>query len=557
MRTKNRWRTLLIALTLLICTISVGWATGTADTGVDETGSAVPSLANAGGPFTPYDPPITIEMVRATNPVEEGNVNTLKSITGETIEDNRWTRAFFEELGINIEYRWIVNAEQFAQKWRVAMAIGDIPDVARASLADLGQLTEAGIIHEMGDVWEQFASPLTRDIATTDGDAVFRASTIDGNLMGIPEVIAALDSYQYLWMRTDWMEDLGLEEPETMDELLTIMEAFVEQDPDGNGERDTYAMIVNKDLWSRLEGFFWCFEAYPDSWIEGDDGSLVFGGTQPEMKTPLRHLQEMYSNGWLDREFVVKNDFKATEAVAAGKCGIVVGYHWDATMLMQSRINDPNADWGCFEWPGVDGRTVVGELELGLGDVLVVNEEFEHPEAVVKMLNLYYEKLYGETGDPNHWANAEVPDIWALGPLQSFHPESNILAYNEVQQVLKGQMEPEELTWGKNFYTYYLLDDYRWLAERIVGLGEYTSCYHMNRVAEDRSLVFTDGFVGAPTPTMIERMGPLNELTNTTMVKIITGELDVDSGFDQYVEDWNRLGGAEITREVNAWRRSN
>ena len=47
-------------------------------------------------------------------------------------------------------------------------------------------------------------------------------------------------------IRKDWLAKLGLKEPQTVDDLYTIAKAFTEQDPDGNGKKDTYGLIIPK-----------------------------------------------------------------------------------------------------------------------------------------------------------------------------------------------------------------------------------------------------------------------------------------------------------------------
>ncbi len=46
-----------------------------------------------------------------------------------------------------------------------------------------------------------------------------------------------------MWIRQDWLDNLGLEVPRTWDEMAAVAEAFVTQDPDGNGEDDTIGIL--------------------------------------------------------------------------------------------------------------------------------------------------------------------------------------------------------------------------------------------------------------------------------------------------------------------------
>lgn len=512
------------------------------------------SVASAeDGPFGRYEEPITIEFVRSTNSVADADIQAL----GESWEDNRWIRLFKDELNIEVKYRWIVNDTQFNQKWKMACASGDIPDAAAVSLVDLNQLADADLIQEMGDVWDKYASDLTKSIASADGDGVFDAIKVNGKTMGIPQVIAGLDSYRYLWLRTDWMEKLNLEPPTTIDEFEALMEAFVTQDPDGNGVDDTYAMMLDKGLWYQLEGYFWGFNAYPDTWVKTADGTLQYGAIQPEMIEPLKRLQEMYQKGWIDPEFIVKDYLKANEKVLSGKIGVTSGGHWLTFDLDPMVQEDPTVDWGCFEWPTLSGDPVLGEIELGLGSTMVVRKDYEHPEAVVKMLNLYYEKLYGETGDYSYWGNDRetgIDGVWGFGPMSSFHPLVNIIPYRDAVKVYNGEMDASELE-GVSL-DYYTNGQTMWMWERMWMPGNNSAGDVIDKVlTEDR--VFIDNFVGASTPTMVEHWTQMNELMNTTFTKIITGQLDAETGFNDFVEDWKRIGGDQITKEVNDWYQEN
>lgn len=64
--------------------------------------------------------------------------------------------------------------------------------------------------------------------------------------------------------------------------------------------------------------------------------------------------------------------------------------------------------------------------------------------------------------------------------------------------------------------------------------------------------ILINRFVGAPTETMTEKMSTLEKMRDEMFNKIIIGEASVDE-FDKFVEDFNSLGGEQITNEVNEW----
>lgn len=568
---KRRWMALLLGLALLLSASGAMMEPRTEDTEKDRETIAAEQMGEGSvateedGPFGRYEEPITITFVKRTDSNIIERFNKLERLFGEVIEDNRWTRLFRDELNIHVEYLWLADASQFDQKWKMSLASGEIPDVSAVNLTDLNQMAEAGMIQDMGEYWEKYAAPLTKEVATADGEAVFSAVSVDGHMMGVPQVSAALDTYRYLWIRTDWMEKLGLEAPKTIDDLKAMMEAFVTQDPDGNGVDDTYAYLIGKDLWYQLEGLFSGFGAYPDAWLPGEEGKLVYGATLPEMKEPLRFLQDAYKAGWLDKEFVVKDDVKANEMIVAGKTGITSGGHWIVlTELAQSRELAPDADWFVFPWPTLDGSPAISEVELGLANTLAVREDYEHPEAIVKMLNLYYEKLYGKTGNYSYWGNDytyadqgdAIEGVWSLGPMFSYHPLINVLPYRDAVRVVNGEMAVEDLKGASLDYWNNCQMDWGWSREWMPHDKYNTAGDHIENVLQNK-LLFTDHFVGAPTETMVERFSQMNEMMDTTFTKIIIGELEVDAGFDAFVDDWYRMGGEKITEEVNAWYEQN
>ena len=67
--------------------------------------------------------------------------------------------------------------------------------------------------------------------------------------------------------------------------------------------------------------------------------------------------------------------------------------------------------------------------------------------------------------------------------------------------------------------------------------------------------IMINQFVGAPTETMTEKLSTLETMRDEVYTKIIIGEAPVDD-FDTFVEDFNKLGGEDITREANEWYQS-
>ncbi len=290
---------------------------------------------------------ITITAVNIINSVTQDRVY---NAVGETPQDNRWLTLIAERLGYKIEYLWIVNdSEQYNQKFNTSIAVGDIPDIVRLDRIQFGQAVQGDLLAEMGPLYEEYASPLLREIIADAGPLPLAAATVNDKLMALPVVDADIERGGMLWLRQDWLDQLGREAPKTIDEMIDLMGEFNKIAGDG-----AVGLALNKDPFAfgnlyRTNLFFNAYGAYPEIWLE-KDGELVYGSIQPEMKEALAKLNEIYNMGLIDKEFIVKDDIKVHETIASGKNGLFYGPHYASINSIQDSLNnDPDAWWNPYD----------------------------------------------------------------------------------------------------------------------------------------------------------------------------------------------------------------
>jgi len=297
-----------------------------------------------------YNPPIEITFVRE---ISDGLEDTIKGLSGETLYDNRWSRLYEQVLGIDIEYAWTARSEQYFKKLDIMLASGNISDIVKVNAQQLRQLSNAGLIQDLTQAYDEYASPLLKEIQYQEGSGTLESGMIDGKLMGIPETDSSIEKAMFIWIRTDWLERLNMKPPQTMNDLLAISKAFTHSDPDGNGENDTYGLAVTYYLWDPImsvTGFMAGYGAYPGIWLQDDTGKLVYGGIQPEVKHALKVLQDMYRNGQLDSDFAFKNGSRVKLDIADGKIGMMYGEQWGSFVVQSSRSSELDAEWQAYRF---------------------------------------------------------------------------------------------------------------------------------------------------------------------------------------------------------------
>jgi len=567
MKKRNLSLTVILVLSLILSACAGNKNSGqqaspTAETsqpGNTAPASEASSESPAEDPLGKYDPPIEITSVRIVN-------SSYTYVDGEDINNNVWTRAYESELGIKLKYDWVVNSDQGQQKMNLTIASGTIPEFMTVDATQLNQLAEADLIMDLTKVYDKYAAPFTKQLMEQDGLNGLNSAKVNGKLMGIPATTSTIDNAQILWIRTDWLKKLGLPVPQTMDDVLKIAEAFTKQDPDGNSKDDTVGLLVHKDLglthqtsgFADLEGFMNGYHAHPGMWIKGASGNLVYGNVQPEMKPALLKLQEMYKAGMIDKEFGVKDMVKASELSSSGKVGMVYGTMSNSLWpLNESMANDKTADWNPYPIVSIDDQPALArQLGFAVNNYLVVKKGTPHPEAGMKMVNLYAEKGWGATAEPDTYFVKDGLAVFKYAPFTVWPYRKNFDQYVNVSKVLKGEADFASLN-AEDQDVYNKIKAYRdtgedttnWGYDRV--FGDQSSSYKVIQGYIDNNRMKRDEFAGNPTPTMISKMESLRKLELETISRIIMGAPIEE--FDKYVENWNKLGGSDITKEVNEW----
>lgn len=535
---------LAISFSLMISACSGGGTKGETSSSNSSANEAAPAVVTEDGPLTKYEPAIEIRSTMA-----ETGKETLAE--GDTYTNNIWLRGYENELGIKVKYDWIVPGENYNDKMNITLASGDLPDLLKVSMVQFEQLLDADMLEDLTPYFDKYASDLVKANYSEENGAGLKPVTKDGKLYALTDFFGSLDSSDMVWIRKDWLDKLGLAEPKSMQDIIKIAEAFTFNDPDGNGEQDTYGISLNKDL--PINGFLLGYHAYLETWIKDDQGQIVNGTIQPEVKAGLAELQRLYKAGVIDPEFGVKEFAKAMEDVNAGKAGIMFLPQWAPFQVMNMVQKDPTVNWVPYPVQSIDDQPAKTQNHLGIGNVFAIRKGYEHPEALLKLLNFQAEKMFGESATKERalYLNGETGLGFQNATVSNLPANKNVKAQDEVEYALEtgdtSKMGLEAQLFYKDILDYRNGDLTKWNMERIFGP---LSSQGVIKYYRDNNLIVMNEFSYAPTKTMNSKQATLDKLRAETFAKIIYGNVSIDA-FDKFVEDWKKLGGDEITKEVN------
>ncbi|WP_221469625.1 extracellular solute-binding protein, partial [Cohnella nanjingensis] len=550
-----------MALLLAITTVLAGCSDNTPDnakapasgSGSASSGGGQDAQSAGTGTDGKYDPPITVTTVRA-------QADVTNFAPGENMDSNIWTRYLADTYGFTIKNDWITDSAGYKDKLNVTIASGSLPDFFKVDSTQFKQLVEADSVADLTEVYEKYASPLLKSRLNEDGGITLKAATIDGKLMALPYVTATMDGAGMLWIRKDWLDNLGLSAPKTVDELLAVAKAFKENDPDQNGKDDTVGLGLTSSVFSGYGGlnyFFNMFHAYGKMWIQDprQSGKLAYGAVQPEAKAALAKLQEMYKAGEIDKEFSVKTATQLTDDMIAGKVGMTFGTMANPiNYLSKSVAKDPKAKWEMYQLPSVDAAPAKGQISSGIGTFWVVNKKSKYPDALVKTMDAFVTKLFSDKAEFKYMYDGPKQEYHTFKymDVQAFGAKKNLTAYQNVNKALQSsdtsKLNPEEKGYYDQVQAYMGGDASQWGIYKV--FGPEGSLGLLEKIVQE-DLMMPDQYFSLPTELMAQRDSTLSDLLNSTYVKIIMGDA-IDS-FDAMAQKWNQLGGEEITKEVNDW----
>lgn len=479
---------------------------------------------------------------------DKGDPVQLTWLMGQTsaeVDDNAEVVKMIEER-FNIDMKaWHVDAKTFEESLNVRFASGEMPDVMTVNnLSLLPNYVEGGIVAELPIELIREKAPHYAEACDKYGDPTLWSTMVyKGKNYGVANPQQAVPMAMY-W-RKDWLDKLNLEVPETLEDYEKVLTAFVEQDPDGNGKKDTAGMAER--AFGAVFGAFGmrCVTGGGTGFkVEemqlGEDNVPFFPYIRPEAKEALTVLHNWYEKGIIDKEFITGENHGGyiwlSHSFFNGQIGLTSAqpYHY---LTASTDTTDPE-NWAvCMkEFKGLnpDGDIVIGPAPVGpdgksgtegwnkTGRLTVITTECAKDprkvDAFLAMLDAYYADMdyarlvnYGIEG--KHYENTKY------GPIRLM--EGTELRKEGVLQCDFGSTVPfaEAITPEKVKF-----------GEEVTGNGYYR-------------------FNAPPVQEFSDVIATLDTLTEKAYFDMITGEKPLDY-FDTFVEEFKKAGGEKAEKAV-------
>lgn len=312
-----------------------------------------------------------------------------------------------KEAGINIKWDIYLNSE-WGDKKAVLLAGGELPDAFLGSIA----LTDGDIAQNqdmflpLEDLIEEHMPNLK---SAFEKDPTLRAlvTSPDGHIYSLPKKLPLRPKAgNQLFINKKWLDNLGLEMPDTYEDFYNVLKAFKEQDANGNGDPNDeipFGGGLANNVFAFTLPFGMTKSADRAGYMAIKDGEPVFLPTLDSYREGIEWMHKAYIDGLIDPEIFTQDqsmsDAKRNNADIA-LVGVAVGWTPDA-------LFGPNADEyvALPALKGPDGnRYVLTDADTYGRNEFVITKKCKNPEKLLQWVDKFYtedasiQTFYGSFG---------------------------------------------------------------------------------------------------------------------------------------------------------------
>lgn len=341
-------------------------------------------------------------------PMEKGDplqywvsVTPTVSANYANLGDTPFAQGLMKHTGVDLEVLQPPQGQE-KEQFNLIIADGDLPDMMEYNwIADYPGGPEKairdGVILPLNDVFAQYCPNLTKYLAENpDVDKAIK--TDDGNYYCFPFIRGdeGLLNTIGLMLRADWLEELGLEVPETVDEWHTVLTVFKEK----KGCAAPYTYEYANPQYMSANPFVAAFDTNYSFYI-GSDDKVHFGAAEEGYKKYVETMHQWYEEGLLDADIATMKNDQVAAKITNGDAGASLGQAGSrmGTWLSAAQKMNPDYDLVAAPQPSLEKgkKAEFGHVEVpysGRASVAITTS-CEDVERAARLLDYAY-------GDEGH-----------------------------------------------------------------------------------------------------------------------------------------------------------
>lgn len=453
--------------------------------------------------------------------------------------DNEFYQEMERRTGVHLEFEMVSSAD-YQTNFNLMIASGNLADMIYVGASYYAEGVDAaiddGYFLDLTDLVDEYM-PNYEKIRTSDIQYELLSTTDSGRLGAVYELRQSKQGpWLGLWIRQDWLDDLGLETPVTFDDYHEVLTAFK------NEKGATAPLILN---FSGSDGEFGTMSGglnVLNSWQLDETGKVNFGPYMDAWKEYVTIMHQWYTEGLIDPDFMATDERTADMAkVVTGASGLFAALY-TMPSVYEAASEDPNMNLAPVN-PPVMNEGDEGHIRLRdsyTSGNTAISADSENWEVALRWLDYLYTDEgallanYGVEGDTFEFNEDGEPEFtdkilanengWTMTQTVASYlcPSAGIANWSDWTRELAGVPEKDQAcydVWSE------FSDDWRLPSSVTLTQEEST----------ERAALYAD----------------ISTIVKEQTAQFISGALDIESNWDAYISALEASGmerAIEITQ---------
>ncbi|MBD0378757.1 extracellular solute-binding protein [Paenibacillus sedimenti] len=441
-----------------------------------------------------------------------------------TAESKVWKK-IEEYTNTKLDLQFVPDAS-YNDKLNITLASGSIPSllfVNNAKLSSVANAINGGAFWEIGPYLKDY--PNLKQANPT----VLNNTSVNGKYYGL--YVSRPIGRMGISYRKDWLDNLGLQEPKTIDEFYNMLKAFTNNDPDKNGNNDTYGMVV-----TRYTGPFDIMQTWfgaPNKWGE-KDGKLVPAHLTPEYLEALKFFKKLYSEKLINQDFAVYDSAKWDDPIVNGKAGVAVDVT-ERSYSIEEKMKKANLKGSIDIIGAVNGPAGLrNQPTAGHNGMFLISKNSVKTEAELKKVLNFLDKI-----------NDKEMQILISYGLEGVHykvEDGKLITLLIATDPMTPDINNKSIT--------QLLPSIPYIVPELFKPATPLRAKSVEVQKANEKIIVTNPGEPFTTATYTQKGAQLDQAVEDARIKFIVGKID-EAGFKAEMELWKKNGGDAYTKEMN------
>ena len=332
-----------------------------------------------------------------------------------TVNETVFAEWEYEKTGIKVEYIHPAQGQE-GEKFNLMLMSSDMPDIIvwywYSILGGPEKAIKDGYITRLNDLSDY--TPNFNATLQANPEADKMVKTDEGSYYAFPtlKLDPELTVFAGPIVRKDWLDDLGMAIPETIDDWYNMLKAFKDEK-----KADAPFSYVGSSLLNDFGAFIGAYGIKQNFYL--DDGKIKYGPVEEGYKEFIQTFRKWYDEGLIDKNLAAVDNNALDAKMLNGNSGATVGFNSSSLgkWLTAMQEKDPTYNLAAAPFPVLNAgeKPKFGQKDLtyNVSNSAAISGKSKNKELAARFLdyafstegNLLYN--FGMEGESYNMVNGE------------------------------------------------------------------------------------------------------------------------------------------------------